>query len=174
MADDHITCPHCKGQIKYFGVNTPHSRNRKPTFEQTANSDFHVTRTPPKNLLGSLIYFLRGHTWTPEPEPQPGDITIRVEHITEDKRHWLLDRLDQRITIAELWRVADVIIKDQKNFSRPVLTRYANLSQNKFHLIDYDFKRLNYCFKANGNRTLMTPKGTAFLETILEHFPSPP
>ena len=179
MADNILTCPHCHGQIKAIPLNGSRPKRAAPgrgshTFQHTVNDNITVTRQPPKNRLLSLFWFLRGNSWEPEPEPGPNDVTIYAEIRTDTQKTWFLDRLDSRIQLAEIWKIANLVIKDGENFSRPVLTKKGQLSQNKFHLISDEFRRLNYCFVTKANRTELTPKGETFLSAVLEKYPSPP
>ena len=175
MAPNILHCPHCSKQIKFIGINGSSRSSSWRSFESTA-ADVITTRIPPKNWLGSLWYFLRGHQWAgPDPEPGPGDVTIYAEIKTPDKAEWFLDRLDSRITLQELWAVARVICWEKSRWSRANLVRPVGpLTQPKFYIFCDDFKKLNYNFVKSNNHVEMTPKGETFLTAVLEKYPNKP
>lgn len=156
-------CPHCGVSLKVI----PMARARANGFNNTAMSDITVSSSPPRGLLTSLLWFLSGNRPTatgPALSPNP---VIRVEHWSEDKRHALLDQLDSRISIDELYRVAIQIVVMGKLWSRPNLCKSARLSQNKYHIITDEFKRLNYLHVTKSNRSVLTPRAKGFLKSVV-------
>lgn len=94
------------------------------------------------------------------------ETVIKVEHWSEDNQHVLLNDLDARIELGELQKVARAVVLDGCNFSRPALTKAANISQGKYSIINDDFRRLNFAFTTKANKTTLTPRAMAFLRKV--------
>ena len=162
MAKAQFTCPHCNQQVKVI----PLAAASRSAFESLVSSG-RMSLDPPAGRLRSLFWFLRGGIHNAMEEPERELITIRVEQITDDGRHWLLDELDERISLDELTRVASLIIEDGLVWSRPNLTKYAGVSQSKFHLITDEFRRLNFLVVTKANRSVLSLRAFAFLRQVL-------
>ena len=115
-------------------------------------------------------YFERPTTTATKPPP-PRATTVRIEHLSDDKRHWLLNELNPALTLELLRSVAEQITAGA-NFSRYGLR--SVLSQNKWHILKDDFLKLDYCKPLPNGRNgyELTFRGRQFLRKINTLSPS--
>lgn len=119
--------------------------------------------------VGVGLHILKIVLHAPARPPKPAESVkkIKVEHWSEDNRHVILQEiLDERITLDELKRVAEAVIVDGHNFSRPALCEHAGISQAKFWCIKREFERLNYAHVTKAKKTVLTPRAHAFLRKL--------
>ena len=100
-------------------------------------------------------------------QPKTKKIKIEVEAWSEDKRHAILNELDERITLADLKKAAQaaILTGPQTIISREGLTSLG-LSQPKARLILNELKRLNFAHTNAQNRTILSLRGQAFLRKV--------
>ncbi|MFQ5580276.1 MAG: hypothetical protein ACE5FZ_06660 [Nitrospiria bacterium] len=100
-------------------------------------------------------------------EPDPDEVTIKVEHWDFEQGRAVLQQFkDNKITLDLLKKVAKAVIDDGCNFSRPALTKAAGLSQGGYHAVKSEFERLNFCYTDKGNKTHLLKRGKAFLQEV--------
>ena len=99
-------------------------------------------------------------------EPGPSETVIKVEQISSDGKHWLLEELDESISMGELQSVAAAVV-DKNKWARAVTTK-AGLSQGKHQKLQQDFLRLSYLepLPNNVNGYRVTGTGRRFLLQI--------
>lgn len=61
--------------------------------------------------------------------------TLRIEHVTEDKKHWLLLDFPQGIELEHLQYIAQEVLDKKAPFSRPALCKPGSLTQGEFYKI---------------------------------------
>jgi len=74
---------------------------------------------------------------------EPGKATIQVEHVSDDKAHWILAELNPAITQANLTAVARVVVDSDFSWSMAANCK-AGLTQPKHHKLKDDFVKLGY------------------------------
>jgi len=160
-------CPHCGRPLKIIPLRSGGHNGRHSTMDSTA-----ATTAPPGGWFSSFWYFMWGRTRPAEFEPGTGPmepVVIRVQHISDDGRHWLLEELDERITLVNLQNVAHQVETLGRQWSRPQLCRWAGLSQNRYHVLSAEMRRLNYLHVTTANRSILSLRGRAFLRSVLAH-----
>ena len=224
MANNILTCPHCKGQIKAIPLkhNLPPggdvSGSPLSTFKNLANSPFveapdyyPVEIKQHANFWASdgATYALAGiftggvllsfawwydihlgpviaggalvvgiglhilkivlHRPPSLSDPNPGEMVIKVEQWDFEQGQAILQEFqDDRITIDLLTGVAEAVVKDGCNFSRPALGKAANISQGQYHALKAEFERLNFCYTDKANKTHLLRRGKAFLRVVAQ------
>ena len=100
-----------------------------------------------------------------EPEPQK---PIRLEHISQDKTHWLIGELDEAITMPILESVAKAMMSPRANWSRPYLTKNSKVSQSKYKVLTDDLLNFGYLqpLPNGANGYNVTIQGTALFRRI--------
>lgn len=102
--------------------------------------------------------------------PKAEATVIQVERVSEDSKHWLLDRFDDRIDLEDLSKVSRAVFVDPYNSRQKLISREAicrtGLSQPKARLILDEFKRLDFAHTNRQNRTILTRTAQAFLEKV--------
>lgn len=175
MDNPYFNCPHCGGQIKAIGQKSAPLRTARSFQSVSAFNVSNNLKPPPIGRIRSFLWFMLGKHKSGGPlviEQSATPPVIRVEHWTDDLKHTLLNQLDGRISESDLWRVSDVLIRQERSWSRSNLCRYASLSQTKYHIIKDEFVRLNYIFLKPGNVYIILRRGMSFLRechTTLPH-----
>lgn len=84
------------------------------------------------------------------PEPKSEATTLRVEHVTEDKRHWLLYDFPEGISLDHLQHIARKVLPEPigegAKFSRRVVCEKGFMSQGQFETIKEFWIRINYAY----------------------------
>lgn len=96
-------------------------------------------------------------------EPGAKESVIKIEQISDNRQHWLIEQLDESITMSDLEPVARAVT-EQNKWTRAITTR-AGLSQGKHQKLQSDFVRLHYLepFPNGANGYRVTGMGRRFL-----------
>jgi hypothetical protein len=104
----------------------------------------------------------------PAHESADGAVTVQVEQVSGDGRHWVMGEFDESLTLSDLKNVAVEIIAAGNTWSRSVTTRKAGLSQGKHNKLQDDLARLWYIQRLpnNANGYEVTRQGRRFFEAV--------
>ena len=97
----------------------------------------------------------------PKPKLESGSdnaATLRVEHVTEDKKHWLLYDFPGGIELKHIQWIAEQVVGEGMSFSRRNVCKPGKLSQGEFETIRDFWLSIHYAFyrdEAAPNRGLI-------------------
>jgi len=117
--------------------------------------------------LPILKIWLHKPTAIQQQASEPGKTTIQVEHISDDKAHWIMAELNPAITQTNLSAVARAVVDNDFTWSMAANCK-AGLTQPKHHKLKDDFVNLGYLVPlANGaNGFTVSGQGRRFFRQV--------
>lgn len=110
------------------------------------------------------------------PQPAEGAVTIKVETVTDDHRHWTFDQLPPSISLGQLQHVAEVCLPEPKGrglaFSRRKVHKTGTFSHGDYDALKGFWLEANFAFyrdaEAPTTGVILTPRCYKLLRKSLE------